>query len=328
MVHFSQGFDGVGGTVDISLGDTTVIVEGGGDVQVAVPCYCPGTMILTVRGEVPVEAIREGDLVLTACGAAEPVRWVGERRYDGRFIAGNHLILPVCIRAGALAAGVPHTDLHVSPGHGMFVDGQLVPAWRLVNGVTVTQAEAVESVTYLHLELHRHALLLANGAAAESFLDEALFRQQFHNAAEFEERFADAPPLLPMQARLEDGFALQRIQERLAARAGLLPRIEPAGALLGYMDEARPERVCGWAQDADSPEEPVALEILVRGRPVLCLLANAYRADLRRAGKGSGCHAFDVALPAGLSGTVTVRRLSDGTALGLTDDARALSLAA
>jgi hypothetical protein len=287
----------------------------------SIACYCPGTMIATVGGEIAVERLVIGDRVVTASGVALPIRWIGRRSYAGRFIAGNHLMLPVTVRAGALAHGVPHRDLVVSPGHAMFVDGQLVPVWRLVNGVTITQADAVEAVTYVHVELHRHDVLLANGAPAESFLDETGFRGQFQNAAEFAALYPDAAPLAPLQARLEDGFALQHIQARLAERAGLRPAVEPAGALRGYVDRASPDRVCGWAQDADSPEEPVALEITLSDVPVLTVLANAFRADLRRAALGSGCHAFDVPLPGGFDGPVAVRRVTDGAVLGWTDRA-------
>jgi hypothetical protein len=278
-------------------------------------CYCPGTRIATDRGEVSVERLAIGDRVATADGQAETIRWIGRRTYGGRFVAKNPLMLPVTIRAGALANGVPHTDLHVSPGHAIWVDGQLVPAGRLVNGVTITQAGRVTEVTYLHVELDRHALLLANGAPAESFLEATGARAQFHNAAEFHTLYPDAPSMAPMQPRLEDGFALQFIQDRLAARAGMRPTAEPAGALRGYVDQVGPDYVCGWAQDIDSPEEPVALEITSGGMPVLCALANAWRADLRQAGLGSGFHAFNVKCPAGLKGLVTVQRVSDGALL-------------
>jgi hypothetical protein len=85
--------------------------------------------------------------------------------------------------------------------------------------------------------------------------------------------------------------------------------------LRGFLDSAIPERICGWAQDADNPEQAVALEVLSAGRPVLCLLANAYRADLWRAGLGSGCHSFDMVLPPHLAGPVEVRRVTDGSFL-------------
>ena len=289
------------------------------------PCYCPGTLILTERGEVAVERLAVGDRVLTASGASEPIRWIGRRSYGGAFIAGNHLMLPVCIRKGALAAGKPHADLWVSPGHALFIDGQLVPAWRLVNGVSVVQAQAVAEVTYIHAELARHDILVANGAAAESFLDDGC-RGQFHNAADSQAR--DAAPMVPFAARLEDGFGLQRAQERVAARAGVCVPPEPAGPLRGFIDVAGPGRVSGWAQDAENPEEPVTLTVRMGAQPVLSLLANGYRADLRQAGLGSGCHAFAIDLPDWVDGPVSVHRTADGASLAATEAAVAAGLMA
>ncbi len=106
------------------------------------PCYCPGTLILTDRGEVAVETLQIGDLVVTHAGAMRPIHWIGHRAYNGRFAAGQKQILPVRIAAGALADGVPRRDLMVSPLHAMFIDGMLIPASALVNGASIVQLEA------------------------------------------------------------------------------------------------------------------------------------------------------------------------------------------
>ena len=259
--------------------------DGQGGMQASIACYCPGTAILTVRGEVPVERLAIGDRVMTMDGRAEPVRWIGRRSYGGAFVAGNHLMLPVCIKAGALADGVPRRDLHVSPGHALFVDGQLVPAWRLINGVSVVQAEAVDGVEYLHVELGAHAVILADGAPAESFLDDGC-RGQFQNAGEFDRLYPCAAPAVALQPRLEDGFALQAVQDRVAARAAVIGAAEPIGALVGFIDSVAAGRVTGWAQDSGSPEEPVALEILVGG--CRCGLRAGERLQGRSAPGGGG----------------------------------------
>jgi hypothetical protein len=311
--HFS-GFDFTLST-DAS-GTGTLITE------TAATCYCPGTLIATPAGERPVEALAIGDMVLTAAGAV-PIRWIGHRHYDGRFVAGNHLMLPIRIAAGALGAGVPRRDLHVSPGHGLYLDGVLVPAWRLINGSSITQAPQVDAVTYIHIELDAHDIILAEGAPAESFLDDGC-RGQFQNAAEFHARYPGGTPTQSPIARVEDGFQLQAIQRRVAWRAGIAPMApRPPGPLRGFVDQAGPQIVCGWAQDADAPEEPVCLEVTANGRRVCHVLANGYRADLRRAGLGSGCHAFSIRLPDGTAGAITVRRAGDSAALVPTADAAA-----
>jgi hypothetical protein len=89
------------------------------------------------------------------------------------------------------------------------------------------------------------------------------------------------------------------------------------------VDVAGPDRVCGWAIDRGAPETPVPLDILIDGRRVTRVLANRYRHDLRAAGiLGSGCHAFEVQLPQGMSGRIEVRRSTDLAPLAYTDAAK------
>ena len=77
------------------------------------------------------------------------------------------------VAAHAFGAGRPARDLLVSPGHALCLDllGEvLVPAATLVNGTTITR-EDVDSVTYWHVELDSHDVLLAENTGAESYLD-------------------------------------------------------------------------------------------------------------------------------------------------------------
>ena len=186
-----------------------------------VACYCAGTHIRTPDGEVPVEDLQPGDLVITAAGAARPVRWVGRRSYAGRFLRANPSVHPVCVMAGALARGVPARDLWLSPNHALFLDGWLVPAGELVNGSSVTQAHDADAVEYVHIELDSHDVLLAENTPAESFVDDES-RGMFHNAAAYwndhpEEHTGAAAYCAP---RISSGYALDAIRRRIAARAG------------------------------------------------------------------------------------------------------------
>jgi hypothetical protein len=76
----------------------------------------------------------------------------------------------VRVRAGAFGVGVPNRDLLLSPDHAVYFEGCLIPVRHLINGRTIAQ-EKVDRVSYYHVELTRHAVLLAEGLACESYLD-------------------------------------------------------------------------------------------------------------------------------------------------------------
>lgn len=134
------------------------------------PCYATGTRIATARGEVAVEDLAVGDLALTAAGGVRPIRWIGHGRSACR---ASQTVMPVRVARDAFGSGRPARDLLLSPGHGVCVDvlGEvLVPIIALVNGATIAQID-VEHVTYWHVELDDHDILLAEGLPAESYLD-------------------------------------------------------------------------------------------------------------------------------------------------------------
>jgi hypothetical protein len=270
----------------------------GTDINVA--CYCPGTAIRTPSGEVAVERLTIGDTVVTASGATRPVRWIGRRSYAGRFARGNKAVLPIRISAGALADGVPCRDLWLSPKHALLLDGVLIPAEVLTNGRSIVQMQQVDSVEYFHVELDRHDVLIAEGAAAESFVDDNS-RGMFHNAHEHATLYPDArrAPALYCAPRRQDGEQVEAVRRRLARRADPagLSGHEGLGALRGHLDMIEDGRLYGWAQHVARPEVPVCLELLLDDRIVAQVLANRYRPDLWHAGLGSGCHSFEVAVP-------------------------------
>jgi len=186
-------------------------------------------LIRTEFGEAAVEDLAIGDRLVTAAGTVRKVRWIGRRAYDGKFVAGNRDVLPIRFKPGSLGDGVPRRDLYVSPPHAMYLDGMLIPAWVLVNGASIVQDETVARVEYFHLELDTHDVILAEGAASESFVDDG-GRGMFQNAAEHRALNPDAAvkPAAYCAPRHDHGEAVERVQARLTewARAcGFAPAL-------------------------------------------------------------------------------------------------------
>ncbi|MDB5314431.1 MAG: hypothetical protein JWO24_275 [Rhodospirillales bacterium] len=185
-------------------------------------CYAAGTRIATRCGEKPIETLRVGDLVLCAAPhpAVQPILWIGCIQAELACHPLPERAWPVLICAGALGPNLPRRDLRVSPDHGIFLEGVLVPAKLLVNGTTIVQERWWTAITYLHLELPEHAILLAEGLPSESWLDDGR-RGAFDQgglAAQFVdfglEQAAERPP--GNFAVVRDPAAAARIRDRCA----------------------------------------------------------------------------------------------------------------
>ena len=219
------------------------------DTVELVPCFLRGTRILTARGEVPVEALRAGeDRVITRDGRPAPVVWVGWRELDPMRHPRPADVMPVRVRAGALAPGQPCRDLFLSPDHALAVRGVLIPVRYLLNGATIVQEERAGRIAYFHIELDRHDILFAEGAAAESYLDTGN-RAGFANggaATALHARFApDEAAGLRIWAAAGCAKLVMAGPELTAARAALAAR----AAALGWRVTADP----GLHATADGP---------------------------------------------------------------------------
>jgi hypothetical protein len=141
-------------------------------------CFTEGTLILTPAGEVVVDDLAVGDLLVNAQGEALPIRWIGEREMIFTPAQAKHR--PVQIKAGALSSGVPARDLAVSPQHCLLVQGpDVVRHFGLpcvfVRAKMLTIFPGVRVMTgkkrtrYFTLLLDHHLIIRANGAWTESF---------------------------------------------------------------------------------------------------------------------------------------------------------------
>ena len=137
-----------------------------------IPCFVAGTLIRTPGGEVPVEALKPGDLVETLDDGPQPMRWIGRR-----LVVAKGAFAPVRIAPGAFGG---HGGLMLSPQHRVMVQDRiaellfgvaevLVAAKDLVNGSSVQVVEG-GWVEYVHILFDRHQVVWSQGLATESFL--------------------------------------------------------------------------------------------------------------------------------------------------------------
>ncbi|HVZ09986.1 Hint domain-containing protein [Rhodopila sp.] len=144
-----------------------------------VACFAAGTRIEVEGGARPVEELAIGTLVRTASGALRPVRWIGYRTVACDRHPRPERVWPIRVAAHAFGPGCPRRAVKLSPDHAVFAEGTLIPVRLLVNGTTVAQRKT-RRITYFHVELDRHDILLAEGLPAESYLDTG-DRQAFAN---------------------------------------------------------------------------------------------------------------------------------------------------
>ncbi len=161
VFNFTYGVQSSTGQTDVGI----VTVD-------SVPCFVAGTLIRTPMGEVAVETLVPGDLVMTQDDGAQPLRWIGQRRVSAQ---GN--FAPIRIAANTFGS---HRELLLSPLHRVLIrdslaellfgeDEVLVAARDLVNDQSVRRIEG-GMVDYVHILFDRHQVVFSEGLATESFL--------------------------------------------------------------------------------------------------------------------------------------------------------------
>jgi hypothetical protein len=103
-------------------------------------------------------------------GGSAPIVWIGRRSIDCSRHPTPDNVWPVQVNAHAFGPGLPARDLFLSPDHAIYVDDVLIPVGRLVNGTSIVRVPS-SRVTYYHVELPMHDVLLAEGLPTESYLD-------------------------------------------------------------------------------------------------------------------------------------------------------------
>jgi len=184
-----------------------------GRIGIDYNCFAKGTQIAIPDGSKPVESLFPGDTVLTADGTVATVNWLGVQPVDT--LACNPLkAYPIRITAGALGDNLPARDLELSGDHAVEIDGLLFNASTLVNGTTIYQVPdmPVEGFNYYHVELEEgHKLLLAEGVAAESYLETC----EWNDFSNGDDRMARIVPEMPLMRIASARLLPQELRDRL-----------------------------------------------------------------------------------------------------------------
>lgn len=143
------------------------------------PCFSAGTYITTDQGDIAVENLKQGQMVLTRDNGYQPVRWIGKRPMSGRHLLDNPHLKPVLVRQDTFGKGLPFADMKLSQNarvplasaahvHLGREKDDRVSIKHMVNHGTV-QAIDTLGLSYVHVMFDQHEIISANGIWIEAF---------------------------------------------------------------------------------------------------------------------------------------------------------------
>ncbi|MDQ7070772.1 MAG: Hint domain-containing protein [Rhodobacterales bacterium] len=149
------------------------------EIENVIPCFTPGTVIATPKGERLVEELAEGDRIITRDNGIQEIRWIGAKPLTGTQLVQNPHLKPILVQAGSLGNGLPERDMLVSPNHRLlisndktalyFEEREVLAAAKHLTGMAGVDAVDAMGTTYIHFMFDQHEVVLSNGTWTESF---------------------------------------------------------------------------------------------------------------------------------------------------------------
>ncbi|MBQ0803814.1 MAG: Hint domain-containing protein [Sulfitobacter sp.] len=173
----NDGFDGTIVFTDAAGNDTGRLDFT--NIESIVPCFTPGTLIATAKGQVRVEDLQPGDRVITRDNGLQEIAWVGQKSLTQKDFIARPELKPVLIKAGSLGENMPERDIMVSPNHRMLIADKgasmyfdepevLAAAKHFVGKDGICHVD-VSQTSYIHFMFERHEVVLSDGTWTESF---------------------------------------------------------------------------------------------------------------------------------------------------------------
>jgi Ca2+-binding RTX toxin-like protein len=158
------------------------------EIETIIPCFTPGTLIATAKGERCVEDLVEGDRIITRDNGIQTIRWAGSREMTGaEFKQAAHL-KPIHISKGALGDNMPTRDMVVSPNQRFLInstltnvlvgESEVLVAAKFLTNLAGVRPVVPSQVDYILVMFDHHEIVLANSAWAESFQPDELSLHQ------------------------------------------------------------------------------------------------------------------------------------------------------
>jgi hypothetical protein len=187
-------------------------------------CFLKGTTIRTADGDRKIEELVAGDLLPSLFGGIRPIQWIGRysfKRSDPTK-AWVKDILPVRVARSALGPDVPRSDLCITRGHALLIDGVLVPVCNLINNRTITpyDASGLNELEFFHIKLERHDVIYAEGAPCETMLN---IDENAVNFAEYLRQYV--PPIEDTRCAPWVGMG-RRVEIKSRLRSAISPWID------------------------------------------------------------------------------------------------------
>ncbi len=223
----NAGFNGEIQLYNASTGETVNINYQ--DIETFVPCFTPGTLVATARGQCLVEDLRAGDRIVTRDNGLQEIRWVGRRDLTQSELLLRPHLRPVLIRAGSLGENIPERDMLVSPNHRMLLTGdrsvlyfdeyEVLAAAKHLTHQAGVEIVAPKGVSYLHFMFDQHEVVLADNAWTESFQpgDQSLDSMSSPQRQELYELFPELATRQGLDGYGAARMSLKRHEARLIA---------------------------------------------------------------------------------------------------------------
>ena len=159
-------------SVTFSINTTNNATNNATNQSSGAPCFASGSCILLANGaEQLVQNLRQGDKVITHSGIRE-ILWIGRKHFSQSQLKSNRRNSPIAFLRNSLGENIPAKTLYVSEGHYFYINGKLIAAGCLVNGINIFRVNPnmlKDGVCYWHIDLGEEQLVKSNSCWSGSY---------------------------------------------------------------------------------------------------------------------------------------------------------------